>query len=64
MSKLLKTIATKDDFSGMKDNVLNSLKDIRIDMRKTRKEIIWWMFFLAVTQVIANGVILCFILKE
>ncbi|MEP6614754.1 MAG: hypothetical protein ABJA76_22765 [Mucilaginibacter sp.] len=64
MSELLKTIATKDDILALKDSILSSLKDLRADMRKSRKKIIWPMFFFALAQVIANGFIFYFFLKR
>jgi len=55
MSELLKSIATKEDVSGLFDGLC-------ADMRKNHKAAFRWMFFFAVTQTIAQALILTVLL--
>ncbi len=71
MGAVIKTIATKDDITNLRDCTKYDLVDLRYEfqelrlcIRKTTNEIIWWMFFFAIANVASTFVIFYLFLKK
>ena len=60
VGKITETIATKDDVVNQRDGIKYELEGIRQDIRNWKRDIIWWLFFSSITQVVGTFAIFYF----
>jgi hypothetical protein len=71
MGAIIKTIATKNDIASLRDGTVDELAGIRYelaglrqDIRKTKTEIIRWMFFFSMAYVIVFLLTILFVANK